>query len=137
MKSVKSKPCYNCRRRRLRCDRSRPTCRKCWTSGEECLGYGTVLRWANAPAVRGKLVGELVVNTASLNLSKTVKEPSPAPTSVIVTKGTEDRNQGCFFINPSLLDPLVVNGFTRKQRRYLHHCMYQSYTVMMVNQKHS
>ncbi|KXX82506.1 Acriflavine sensitivity control protein acr-2 [Madurella mycetomatis] len=50
-----SKACYNCRRRRLRCDRSRPFCHKCSSSGEECLGYGTVLRWANAPAIRGKL----------------------------------------------------------------------------------
>ncbi|KAK4184970.1 putative acriflavine sensitivity control protein acr-2 [Podospora australis] len=50
-----SKPCHNCRRRRLRCDRSRPFCHKCSVNGEECLGYGTVLRWANAPAVRGRL----------------------------------------------------------------------------------
>ncbi|KAK3681116.1 acriflavine sensitivity control protein acr-2 [Podospora appendiculata] len=50
-----SKACYNCRRRRLRCDKSRPSCYKCSSNGEECLGYGLVLRWANAPATRGKL----------------------------------------------------------------------------------
>lgn len=40
-----SKPCHNCRRRRLRCDRSWPTCHKCAVSGQECLGYGKVFVW--------------------------------------------------------------------------------------------
>jgi hypothetical protein len=52
-----NKACHNCRRRRLRCDRSLPSCRKCSTNGEECLGYGTLLRWAEAVAVRGKMAG--------------------------------------------------------------------------------
>ncbi|KAH8815526.1 fungal-specific transcription factor domain-containing protein [Xylogone sp. PMI_703] len=37
--------CHACRRRRLRCDRSFPTCRKCEKSGEVCPGYGKLLRW--------------------------------------------------------------------------------------------
>jgi hypothetical protein len=40
-----AKPCHNCRRRRLRCDRSWPTCHKCVVSGQECLGYGKVFVW--------------------------------------------------------------------------------------------
>ncbi|PNP75544.1 hypothetical protein FNYG_10953 [Fusarium nygamai] len=40
-----TKPCHNCRRRRLRCDRSWPTCHKCAVSGQECLGYGKVFVW--------------------------------------------------------------------------------------------
>lgn len=43
-----SKPCHNCRRRRLRCDRSWPTCHKCAVSGQECLGYGRVFVWTQA-----------------------------------------------------------------------------------------
>lgn len=39
------KPCHNCRRRRLRCDRSWPGCHKCAVSGQECLGYGKVFVW--------------------------------------------------------------------------------------------
>ncbi|KAG8428819.1 hypothetical protein J3459_002394 [Metarhizium acridum] len=42
------KPCHNCRRRRLRCDRSWPTCNKCALSGQECLGYGKVFVWTQA-----------------------------------------------------------------------------------------
>jgi hypothetical protein len=48
-----SKPCHNCRRRRLRCDRSWPTCHKCAVSGQECLGYGKVFVWTQAIDAHG------------------------------------------------------------------------------------
>lgn len=48
-----SKPCHNCRRRRLRCDRSWPTCHKCAVSGQECLGYGKVFIWTEAIDAHG------------------------------------------------------------------------------------
>jgi hypothetical protein len=96
---AKARACYNCRRRRLRCDRSRPACRKCSTAGEECLGYGTVLRWANAPAIRGNLVGQLEVK-------------SPRQTA-------EPKNS--VFVPPALLDPLL-NALNRRARLYVHHC---------------
>ncbi|KAK4223439.1 acriflavine sensitivity control protein acr-2 [Podospora fimiseda] len=54
-RSFATKPCHNCRRRRLRCDKSHPFCHKCSLNGQECLGYGQIIRWANAPAIRGKL----------------------------------------------------------------------------------
>ncbi|SPN96625.1 related to fungal transcriptional regulatory protein [Cephalotrichum gorgonifer] len=38
-------PCHNCRRRRLRCDRSRPSCNKCSSLGRECLGYDKLFVW--------------------------------------------------------------------------------------------
>ncbi|KHO01380.1 acriflavine sensitivity control protein acr-2 [Metarhizium album ARSEF 1941] len=50
-----SKPCHNCRRQRLRCDRSYPYCNKCAATGKECLGYGKLFRWTGAVASRGKL----------------------------------------------------------------------------------
>ncbi|EGR51341.1 uncharacterized protein TRIREDRAFT_56214 [Trichoderma reesei QM6a] len=49
------KPCHNCRRRRLRCDRSWPTCHKCAVSGQECLGYGKVFVWQQTIDSRGIL----------------------------------------------------------------------------------
>ncbi|KJZ68251.1 hypothetical protein HIM_12355 [Hirsutella minnesotensis 3608] len=52
-----SKACHNCRRRRLRCDRSYPHCNKCINAGAECLGYGKLFRWIGAVASRGKLAG--------------------------------------------------------------------------------
>ena len=49
------KPCHNCRRRRLRCDRSWPSCHKCAVSGQECLGYGKVFVWTQAIDENGNL----------------------------------------------------------------------------------
>ncbi|PHH49451.1 Acriflavine sensitivity control protein acr-2 [Ceratocystis fimbriata CBS 114723] len=40
-----TKACHNCRRRRLRCDRSQPTCNKCAIGGQECLGYEKLFVW--------------------------------------------------------------------------------------------
>ncbi|KAL2259682.1 hypothetical protein VTK26DRAFT_6537 [Humicola hyalothermophila] len=121
-----AKPCFNCRRRRLRCDRSRPSCHKCWASGQDCLGYGTVLRWANAPAVRGKLVGQLAAGPKALssspNSSKAIEEPEPRmrPRSAPAAARLGDCNRPCLFVNPSLLDPLVNNP-NQNERHYLHH----------------
>lgn len=53
-----SKPCHNCRRQRLRCDRSYPHCNKCKSLERECLGYGQLFRWTGAVASRGKLAGK-------------------------------------------------------------------------------
>ncbi|KAL2759331.1 hypothetical protein ACRALDRAFT_1060596 [Sodiomyces alcalophilus JCM 7366] len=50
-----TKPCHNCRRRRLRCDRSFPSCYKCSSTGQDCLGYGKLFRWAaQSVTPRGK-----------------------------------------------------------------------------------
>lgn len=50
-----TKPCHNCRRRRLRCDRSWPSCHKCDLSGQECLGYGRVFVWTQTIDPHGNL----------------------------------------------------------------------------------
>ncbi|RWA03536.1 hypothetical protein EKO27_g11571 [Xylaria grammica] len=42
------KPCHNCRKRRLRCDRSVPACYKCTKTGQTCLGYGKLYRWVDS-----------------------------------------------------------------------------------------
>lgn len=52
---LNNKPCHNCRRRRLRCDRSWPTCNKCAVSGQECLGYGRVYVWTEGIDSQGKV----------------------------------------------------------------------------------
>jgi hypothetical protein len=66
-----NKRCHNCRRQRLRCDRSYPHCNKCLLAGKECLGYGQLFRWTGAIASRGKLAGK----TSSADVSAL---PSPS-----------------------------------------------------------
>jgi hypothetical protein len=69
-----TKPCHNCRRQRLRCDRSYPQCNKCLTAGKECLGYGQFFRWTGAVASRGKLAGQTSSASVS-NVPKPKKQP--------------------------------------------------------------
>lgn len=73
-----NKKCHNCRRQRLRCDRSYPHCNKCQLAGKECLGYGQLFRWTGAVASRGKLAG------------KTLSAPSSAPPSPACRDGYDE-----------------------------------------------
>jgi len=52
------KACHNCRRNRRRCDRSIPSCNKCHSLGQDCLGYGQLFRWTDSVASRGHLKGK-------------------------------------------------------------------------------
>ncbi|GJN76991.1 hypothetical protein PLIIFM63780_000479 [Purpureocillium lilacinum] len=85
-----TKACHNCRRQRLRCDRSYPHCNKCIAAGKECLGYGKLFRWTGAVASRGKLAGRTSSapvddstrpNTRS-RLTPPASTPSHSPSSV-------------------------------------------------------
>ncbi|KAF2183869.1 hypothetical protein K469DRAFT_710248 [Zopfia rhizophila CBS 207.26] len=78
-------PCYTCRRRHVKCDRTLPGCKKCNKKGVPCLGYQKPLRWAEGVAVRGKLKGKtepvvddkvvsIVQNTMELASHSTMKE---------------------------------------------------------------
>lgn len=72
-----TKPCHNCRRQRLRCDRSYPHCNKCVNTGKECLGYGKLFRWTGSVASRGKLAGR----TSSAPLDAAAADAAAASSS--------------------------------------------------------
>lgn len=52
--------CRVCYRRRIKCDRSLPTCKKCIKKNIQCSGYGIALKWGQGVASRGKLAGKSV-----------------------------------------------------------------------------
>ncbi|KHE79668.1 acriflavine sensitivity control protein acr-2, partial [Neurospora crassa] len=85
-KASKTKACYNCHRKRLRCDKSLPACLKCSINGEECLGYGIVLRWAacNSPTstITTRTTNKTNFNGTNTTTPRTVKSSTPtqAPT---------------------------------------------------------
>ncbi|PVH85792.1 hypothetical protein DL98DRAFT_37482 [Cadophora sp. DSE1049] len=40
-----AKDCRVCNRRRIKCDRSLPCCKKCTSRDLACPGYGVILNW--------------------------------------------------------------------------------------------
>lgn len=49
--------CHTCKRRRRKCDQTRPTCLTCQQGGHHCEGYEVRLRWNVGVASRGHLTG--------------------------------------------------------------------------------
>ncbi|KAJ5918065.1 hypothetical protein N7454_010440 [Penicillium verhagenii] len=75
-----SKGCSTCNKRRIKCDRAQPLCQKCAKKGLNCPGYGSKLRWAGGPAVRGDLKGLQTQATAqSLRVNKGLLSRVEAP----------------------------------------------------------
>lgn len=52
--------CRVCHSRRIKCDRSLPTCKKCAKKNIVCSGYGLILKWNQGVASRGRLTGKSV-----------------------------------------------------------------------------
>jgi hypothetical protein len=108
--------CHNCRRQRLKYDRSTLHCAKCIKRGQGCLGYGQLFRWQQGVASRGKLTGvtfaDQVIGHETCSTSSSHTRPSP-----------RDCDFGGAFIIPmdSLTDPLVQD-LDRTSRSYLSYC---------------
>ncbi|KAM6514094.1 hypothetical protein FALCPG4_015258 [Fusarium falciforme] len=125
------KACHNCRPRRLRCDRSVPSCRKCINSGQICLGYGKKIRFAGAVATRGKLAGRQIPVLADEPAPRSDSEPpAPSPCAAVdvAVLSPDDHLQLSIAktpsptpdltIPPTLVDPLF-QGVNARHRYYL------------------
>jgi hypothetical protein len=108
------KPCHNCRRRQLKCDRSLPACTKCAQTGQECLGYGKLFLWNRGVASQGKMMGRTF----------------PVPQLQCETQYTLAGRRGLDYnytappshLHAPLLDP-VFGDIDYTSRQYLFHCM--------------
>ena len=67
----KDPDCRTCNRRRIRCDRSLPTCKKCALKELPCPGYGLRIQFGQGVASRGKLMGKALP----------IIEPAPSSTT--------------------------------------------------------
>ena len=74
-------PCHNCRRRRLRCDRSRPICNKCSSSGRECLGYDKLFIWTQCAGTRVPGQAQGGVRSAAASTTTTAASATTATTA--------------------------------------------------------
>jgi hypothetical protein len=120
------KPCHNCRRRRLRCDLSVPTCYKCTKTGQKCLGYGQLYRWVDSETAgvqaRQRNSSALAPNTGyhGLSLTQGVKRRSE-PYNASAFGKVEDEIPQPFVM--SLADPLLQD-LDGSSRRYMSYCMF-------------
>ncbi|GBF61890.1 acriflavine sensitivity control protein [Trichophyton mentagrophytes] len=135
--AVVAKPCHNCRRRRLRCDRSLPSCQKCIKKGEKCLGYGKLLVWNRGVASRGKMMGKSfhVPDQAAASTAASGNQelclprkyrfvPSNMPDgeaeAEAEAEASGDEGETSVSINPCLVDPLFQD-LDRASRFYISH----------------
>ncbi|KAM3418679.1 hypothetical protein BST61_g4656 [Cercospora zeina] len=72
-----AKDCRNCNRRRIKCDRSIPACKKCGLRSLECPGYGLRIRWDQGVASRGKLSGMKIPVLGGQPAAPLTKVPTP------------------------------------------------------------
>ena len=125
-----TKPCHNCRRRRLRCDRSWPTCHKCAVSGQDCLGYGKVFVWTQGIDSQGNVnppPGRRAADEGSqpphAMLMSNVNDPSNM--SSMATASAAAAGESQMWPQPAaigaLTDPLFQD-LDHNSRYYLAHC---------------
>jgi hypothetical protein len=135
-----TKACHNCRRRRLRCDRSVPSCHKCTSAGHECLGYGKLFKWADGAASRGKLAGNLRQSPApgrstparsvrgdrSSATSRASTPAGPSSEMQLVRAGDAYTDPADFELSTPwvLVDP-VFQDIDAPYRYYLSYCRYK------------
>jgi hypothetical protein len=76
--------CRTCNRRRIRCDRSLPTCKKCALKELACPGYGLRIQFGQGVASRGNLKGKSlpIIEAAPGDDSKACSLTNEPPTSL-------------------------------------------------------
>ncbi|PSR84031.1 hypothetical protein BD289DRAFT_434998 [Coniella lustricola] len=60
-----TKACFNCMKRRIVCDLTTPTCKKCEKKGIDCPGYGTRFRFAELKSVSSAELGSVQASLAA------------------------------------------------------------------------
>lgn len=126
------KPCHNCRRSRLLCDRKYPHCARCASRRTDCLGYGTLWRWTGAVASRGKLAGQpssaaLCHNQAVVARRDGVDEPDLPSELYAARDGHHDFRPWPLVSSPlwCLVDPQFRDS-SYNHRRYYDYCKGES-----------
>lgn len=109
--------CPNCKRRKKKCDETRPACHACTHRGDQCDGYAATIRWANGIASRGRFAGVGVPDalvTKSSGHDRTDDLPSSTPAhshQTIPSSQAQDERQQLFLKckNPSYHLPMAVH----------------------------
>lgn len=120
-----TRSCHNCRRRRWKCDRSLPTCNKCYSAHQKCLGYDKLFRWTDSVASRGSMMGKTFAVTNRVEAQPALAYACHKYHSITSTSKYEDSPcdvQVPFWFRQ--LDDPVFRDLSRSSRFYLHYCGY-------------
>lgn len=106
--------CYTCRERKLKCDDTRPACRRCIALGVECQGYEVKLSWLayNQDRPRAK---ETDAESDRTRSSTKGKKNSPSEPAL--------RRRPLFSGRPQIsfsLFPLVTDDMAHRPRKVQH-----------------
>jgi len=131
--------CWTCRRRRINCDKTLPTCLKCKKGGKECLGYTKPLKWNDGVASRGKMMGKTFTQPQpaleDVSSPDTVEESSSGSTtqsstqtydvvsSPATTEVTHFNPQTVYSFQNNLIDP-IFQDMKPITRYYVDYCKY-------------
>lgn len=129
----KSKPCHNCRQRRLRCDASIPFCMKCTLANRKCLGYSQLIRWNDSSSNRGSRKSKQPIPAENTISTKSWRESNPGGSESPCSQSTEADEEffsphgdpDCSKSRLQLSFPLLdssVQDFSHTARFYLAHC---------------
>ncbi|KAI0547060.1 hypothetical protein F4679DRAFT_555684 [Xylaria curta] len=107
--------CNLCRRRKVKCDEARPSCRRCTVYGKPCPGYSDVFQFCYQRNSRGSLAppaplpGKSVTEVAVASPAKSANKPNARTYPTIVPQGLsfpEEHDSLCYFINRFVCPPL-------------------------------
>lgn len=117
-----AKACHNCRRNRLKCDRSLPHCLKCSRRGEECLGYQRLLRWERGVASRGKMAGVRFEEIAQKRAKQQTKSSHAQSTTSTSLSSRQMIQTGNTVLQLKCLTDPLVQDLSQASRGYLFYC---------------
>lgn len=115
------KACHNCRRQRLKCDRSLPGCSKCAKNGQACLGYQSLFRWEEGVASRGKMAGLTYSDTKARRAGWDSPALRSQSQSVTTLSSPRFLNETPGVALRPLADP-VLQDLNDASRKYLLYC---------------
>ncbi|KAF6803185.1 C6 finger domain-containing protein [Colletotrichum musicola] len=107
--------CSNCKRRKRKCDETRPDCQACQRRGIQCEGYNTPLKWTNGIASRGRFAGAAIpdLNLCGGSNSSAVEDTAAASSTSSTRARTATESPSQVVIRPksaSVSSPGGIEG---------------------------
>ncbi|ENH70193.1 Acriflavine sensitivity control protein acr-2 [Fusarium oxysporum f. sp. cubense race 1] len=124
MTQSRTRKCWSCKQRRLKCDGGVPHCLKCWSHGVECLGYEKPLVWVEGVARRGPMKNRTFGGAQTQQSSQKASLQRPTP---VVSHGHRHQKEkltslsGCIPMPVALIEPLFKD-FSYTSRFFVDYC---------------